>query len=713
MPTLAAAIDSSSDKGSELEEIIVTAEKKVERLLDVPIPVTAISAQTLVDTNQFKMADFYATIPGVVLNTGFLGDSSLTIRGLNSGGGNPTVAVTIDDVPYGAYGSGGGIVPDFDPSDLARVEVLRGPQGTLYGASSIGGLIRYVTIDPSTDAVSGLVQANTSNVYNGAKLGYSFRGAVNVPLSDTIAVRVSGFTRQDPGYVDNVLTGQDDVNKEEVDGGRLAALWRPSQEFSLKLTALVQRDTANGLPYSQLGLGDLQQSAVREAGAYDKNIQAYSAILQAKFDDVALTAVTGYGRTRYVESFDISSALGGPGGLTDQPPFDVQGAVATENFTTNAFTQEVRLTAPIGQTIEWLIGGFFTHESSSVVEPLLAEVPLTGESVGELVRFIEPSTFSEYAAFADLTFHVTEQFDVQVGGRESENRQSFMETVLGPDTAIFTGAAGSPKIYPTVHTEDNSFTYLLTPRFKLSSDLMIYARFASGYRPGGPNNLTAPGLPPHFDPDTTRNYEIGVKGDFLGHTLSIDTSLYYTSWKNLQLGLVDVSNEQTYAGNGGGAKSQGIEFSAESRPLNGLTVALSASLSDAVLTQPLPATSTAFGASGSRLPYSSRFSGALSLQQAFPLTSSVSGFVGGVVSYMGDRLGGFTGFAITPRQNLPAYAKTDLRAGVKYNSWTVNLFANNVADRRGVLDGGADVIPANAFFYIEPRTVGLSIARAF
>src|SRR5690606_10964429 len=146
--------------------------------------------------------------------------------------GNPTVAVSIDDVRYGATNATADdqlVQPNLDPSDLQRVEVLRGPQGTLYGASSLGGLIKSVTKDPSTDAISGRFQGDINTVHKG-EVGYALRGSLNMPLSDTVAVRASGYSRRSPGYVDNVLTGEKDVNTIDVYGGRVALMVRPSDQ---------------------------------------------------------------------------------------------------------------------------------------------------------------------------------------------------------------------------------------------------------------------------------------------------------------------------------------------------------------------------------------------------------------------------------------------------------------------------------------------------
>jgi iron complex outermembrane recepter protein len=252
----------------------------------------------------------------------------------------------------------------------------------------------------------------------------------------------------------------------------------------------------------------------------------------------------------------------------------------------------------------------------------------------------------------------------------------------------------------------------VTPRMKISQDLMMYLRFASGYRPGGPNLVTSNTLPAQYDPDKTLNYEIGLKGDFLEHTLSVDTSLYYIDWKNIQLSLYE--NGNSFMANGSSAKSQGAELSVRSRPLSGMTIAGWLDWNDAVLTEPFPPvtiSNTAYGAAGDRLPYSSRFSGNISMQQEFPLPGGLTGFVGSSVSYVGDRLGVFTGTAT--RQNMPGYSKIDLRTGVNYESWKVNIFVNNLSDQRGMLGGGLGNFNPVAFQFIQPRTIGASLSWTF
>ena len=683
---------------SALEEIVVTAQKRAERLQDVPVPVTAIDADSLVSKNQVRLQDYYTTIPGLSVTTGSFHALQLTIRGLTTGGGNPTVGIVIDDVPYGASkGTAFGLeAPDIDPSDLARVEVLRGPQGTLYGAGSMGGLLKFVTVEPSTDALSGHVQASTNGVSSGEQLGYGFRASVNVPVSDTFAVRASGFTRLDPGYIDDPALGIHGLNKANVSGGRLSSLWRPSDRFSVKLSGLFQHSNLDGSPEVDrlAGLGDLQQSAVRGSGEYTKTIQAYSGTIEAKLGTAALTALTGYNVSRFSDVVDFSAAF---------PP----ASVILERNETDKFSEEIRLSVPLGERFEWLLGAFYTHENVDPVEQdLFAANRATGALGTEIVHTNAPQTFSEYAAFTDLTVQVSDRFDVQLGARESENKQSYQSVNLLAPTAAA----------PQVHTKDNAFTYLVTPRFKVSPDLMIYARLASGYRPGGPNTSVATfGLPSQlYGSDKTQNYEIGLKGAALDRTLSFDASLFRIDWQDIQV-QVRQSGFSFYT-NGSRAKSQGAELSVESRPLTGLALAGWVAWNDASLTEAFSPTATVYGAEGDRLPFSSRFSGNFSVDQEIPLSGSLSGFVGASVSYVGERVSTFRGLSAgvpLPRQTFPAYAKTDARAGLRYEEWTADLFVNNLTDRRGVLQGGLGATNPIGFYYIQPRTVGLSLARTF
>jgi len=701
-----AIADETANDSSRLADVVITAQKKSERSQDVPIPLSVLSTTDLTTNNQVLLKDYYTTVPGLSVSPNIEFSQMISIRGITTGGfSNPTVGVMIDEVPYGFLS--GNLVPDVDPGDLARIEVLRGPQGTLYGADSMGGLLKFVTIDPSTEAFSGRFQAGTSAIHNGNKPGFNIRGSLNIPLTDELAVRVSGYQRQDPGYINNPTLNRQGVNEEQSNGARISAMWRPSDDISLKLAALYQH-TAGGLSEVNT-LATLNQDYVANSSLYTKTVLAYSAVFKAQLRSAELTSVTGYNTDRTLGGFDFTPFFA----QNTQDLYGVTGTPLYARSVSPVFTQEVRVATPLGSHIDWLAGAFYTHEySSDSTYSVYATDPETGRILGQTWLNVYPSTFLEYAAFTDVTFRFTDRFDIQLGGRESHAESSLYAIATGPFDEVFYSAP-SPVISPLERSKFNTFTYLATPRLKLTPDLMVYARFASGYRPGGPN-IGTPDAPTSYAPDKTRNYEAGVKGEFLNHTLSVDASLFYIDWKDIQLQLFSPSG-LGYSANGAAAKSEGIELSVESHPFAGLDISGWISYDHAVLTEDFPINSTVYGASGDRLPNTARFSANVSVQQDFPLPWGATGFFGATVSYVGDRQGIFTGVPgePAPRQDFPSYTKTDLRAGVNYDTWSFDLFLNNATDARGLLNGGIGYIEPSAYVYIVPRAVGMNVTKKF
>jgi outer membrane receptor protein involved in Fe transport len=712
-----AAPASSEGELASVEEIVVTAQKRIERLQDVPVPVTAIQADTLLNSNQMRLQDYYTRIPGlsaVPINAAG-GAPRLTIRGVTTGGfTRPNVDIVVDEVTYSSAVTGS-YAPDIDPGDLSRVEVLRGPQGTLYGASSIGGLVKYVTVDPSMDAITGRVQAGTLGTFHGDEPGYNFRGSVNVPLGDTFAVRASGFTRREPGYIDNPVLQLEDVNESETDGGRLSGLWLPASNVSVRLSALMQDTERQGADavHRQPGLGDLEQNAPPGTGTYGRKSSVYSSTVQAGLGELDLTSATAFSMDESTRNESLPSFA-----ALSQAQFGVAGASVPVDQEDRKFTQELRLSGPIGPRFDWLVGAFYTRERSAVDQEILAISPVSGATAGTWISLDQRSTFREYAAFANLTVHFTDRFDVQIGGRESQNEQTLSSVSVGPYNTVVLRSPSATVVTPQVDSKDDAFTYLVTPRFKVLPDLMVYARLASGYRPGGPNTacgaLRRLGLGDscEFDADETQNYELGLKGDVLNHALSFDASVYYIDWKDIQINLFSAQAAAGYIENAGRARSRGVELAVDARPTRGLGIAAWVAWNDAALTESFPPASiSARGSSGDRLPYSPRFSGNFSIDQAFSLSGRLTASLGGSVSYVGERRGDF--WASTQRQVYPAYAQVDLRSAVSYASWTVNLYVNNVTDRRGLIGGGLGATIPYAFNYILPRTAGVSVVKAF
>jgi len=480
---------SVESKGSEsgtaaLQEVIVTAEKRAERLQDVPVAMTVLDPQTLAENGKNRLLDYFGTVPGLsVAGQGYIpGTTYITIRGLSTGQGtNSTTAVVVDDVPTGSGSQlvyGGQTAPDLDPSDLVRIEVLKGPQGTLYGADSLGGLVKYVTVDPSTSGYSGRVEVAGAGVLDGG-LGYAVRGAVNVPVTDNFAVRVSGFDRRDPGYTKDIFTGQTNVNTADVYGGHMTALWNISEAVSLKVGALIQQSDVHGLsrfnaqlaPYGtvQASQGYLNYTSEPFGNSSTTQEQLYSATLKAKMDGMELVSASGYSLNKLYAVRDQGNNLDSFYENATNPI--VTGIAQRESFQTNTFSQELRLSSSAGHWLDWLVGGFYMHQSSPGSHNYQDNEnydPVTGVIEPDLDFVMEgPFTLNEYATFADATTHFTDRFDLQVGGRQSWNDQQLYERHFGPSVTNF----GVPNPYiPTIpRATGNAFTYLVTPPIQVGA----------------------------------------------------------------------------------------------------------------------------------------------------------------------------------------------------------------------------------------------------
>lgn len=722
-------------------EIVVTAQKREERLLDVPVAVSAVSADSLVSQNLVSIRDFYTRIPGIQLSGNTTQDISL--RGINTGGGtNPTVAILIDDVQFGSSTYlGRPPIPDIDPATLQRVEVLRGPQGTLYGASSLGGLIKYVTKDPSTSDFSGRIEFGANTVRNGDE-GWSVRGSINAPIVDNrIGVSISGFYRDDPGYVDNIIPDGStvaDANKNKVYGGRAALLLRPFDNLTVTLSALYQKQKLEGtanipvcpscstaagtstpIVFDPRGVPDLRTARSAIVPTVNE-LQLYTGRVELDLDPVLITSITAWGRSDQVNTTDSTARFGPP--LLEA--FGIYPAGGTYLFgqpiLTNKFTQELRFSSQ-GDTFDWLGGFFYTNERSSIAQT----INRTGNAPNVLVYSgSNLSTYEEKAVFGDVTWHASDRFDIQIGGRYANNAQDYrvLSVIDVPAQPIF--GPGEDHLFTS---EENSFTWLITPSYKFTPDLMGYIRIASGYRPGGPNTET-PGAAPTFESDDVINYEVGLKGSLFDRRMTFDIAAFQIDWNNVQLQNTALPSQFVFFENGKGARSRGIEVQTNATLWEGFTVDANATFLDAVLTGTLdpsvapapgvPGVQRLRGVDGDRLPYSAKFTGNLSAQQSFQVANNAEAFVGFTVSHLGNRFGLFnqnSPAAVLPRLKLPSYTTVDLRAGLAIDDqWKLNLYVRNLFDKRGITSGdtrNGTQLPQVVF--ITPRVIGFSVSADF
>src|SRR5262245_23362293 len=351
------------------EAVMVTAAQKrgEESLKDVPVAVAVLAPDALASAQNTRIRDYYLAVPGLNAAPQVGGAQSLSIRGVTTGGlGIPTVGFLIDDIPLGSTaGFGGSLVPDIDPGNLSRIEVLRGPQGTLYGARAVGGLINYITEKPSTAAAFGRIEAGGSAVDGGGQPGLSVRGLVNLPVNDRTAVQASGFVRGEPGYVDNNLANERDVNSSHGLGGRAALLFEPSSSLSVKFAALFENIKADGSAdvFRSLLPDGFRQAYVNGAGFSKRKTELYSTHINAKLGFADLTSITSLNRFAFSAVWDRSPNFSS----FAQQQYGVAGAVAAPYFATKKITQEVRLNKGGSSRFQWLLGGFFTDEDMTQI----------------------------------------------------------------------------------------------------------------------------------------------------------------------------------------------------------------------------------------------------------------------------------------------------------------------------------------------------------
>jgi outer membrane receptor protein involved in Fe transport len=676
-----------------------------------------------------------------------------------------TVTTYIDDTPFGssnALADGFGFTGDFDTWDLQRVEVLRGPQGTLYGAGSEGGLLKYVTNPPDPTKFAAAVRAGGEDVAHGESAG-SGKGMINLPLGDRAAFRLSGYYSTIPGYIDDPSLGEKDVNHGYRAGLRAALLFNLTDDLSIRLNALGQDLHTNGSPNTdvvgatnliiappnqlQPQNGDFnQQRFINQPNTYKYRI--YSGTLNWNVGWGTFTSITSYGTSDSNGLGDATSNAAAPGAgpgtgtfgnvatsllpLVPPPPpagaTKTAGLAETQAINIKKWTQEFRLASRAGQTLEWQVGGFYTHESSTIDQTLPAfyiptqvYVPLPQALGGPSFENASlDALYKEWAAFAQVTYHFSPQWDLALGGRWSENKQSANEAVTG----VLPTLSGTPQQLTSGDSSDTDFTYSIAPRWHVSSDTMVYGRIATGYRPGGPNDLpfnAPPSVPRTYQADRTTNYELGVRSDLLDKRLSVDVAAFLVDWKDIQLfEYVQVPGTPGFGinANGGTARSKGFEWTLGLTPVTGLTFTLAGAYIDAYLTS---AATDEGGNEGDRLPYVPKLSYSLDGAYTWRAFSDYNGFAGATWNYSGSRFNAFgatqtaTGFTANPRPELPSYNTVNLRAGLENGRWTFELYCRNVGDTRGIAYYINSTTPnyGGAVNYVLPRTVGALVTARF
>lgn len=749
MPALAADAETSP------EEILVTAQRREQALADVPQSLSVIGGAVLDRQRATSFVDFASLVPGFTITQTNPGETRLILRGVNTGSVGSTVAVYVDDVPFGASGSlsnAGVLAGDFDTFDIERIEVLRGPQGTLYGANALGGVLKYVTAAPKLGTVEARAQASVEDTSD-AGTGYSGAAMLNVPLGDKFAFRASGYYRFLPGFVDAVPRGEEGADDSASYGGRAALLFQPTETLSIRLAAQLQNIrvdspstfTADPLtmrpvdPVTGAPTGGDRLRYERTPESNDIDYRLYSGTIDWDIGFGTLTSVTSYAEQRIRQITDITTnAARGLANVIYAPTAPASVGLRFRNdIGLEKFTQEIRLASPDNGKFEWQVGGYYTNEDTSLDQEFQPFSLVTGALIPPAGSF-GPFTFDkfvvagitakyeEYAVFGSATLYLGDRFDITVGGRYSHNDQSSNQQVVQLGNGVPQEGGSSEGV----------FTWSIAPRFELNDRTSIYARVAKGYRPGGPNFVPAgapAGFPTEFLADTIVSYEIGFRTESPNRTFSLDAAAFYLDWDDILI----LSTVQTAAGpvgvnsNGQRARSQGFEATATIRPIEGLSVLLNAAYTDAELRDDTVPTAGGAnltgGLAGDQLPYTPGWQSSISADYDWQLSDGVSAYVGTSLRLLSDQTAGFNAAyraAFNRRVEIDGYAVLDARAGVEFGRFSLAVYARNLTNSDGVInaEGYPFAVPADIggqgrnllpVTNIRPRTIGATVGVRF
>ncbi|MDH4049204.1 MAG: TonB-dependent receptor [Gammaproteobacteria bacterium] len=734
-----------------VEEIIVTAQKREQTLAEIPMSISVLDGELLALQQADNFQDMVALVPGLSINSATRGVTRLTLRGINTGGVASTVGVYVADTPFGSssgLANGAILSGDFDTFDIARVEVLRGPQGTLYGASSLGGVLKYVPAAPNTEKFEGKLQGTVESVKD-ADPSYAITGAINMPVTDQFAIRASGFYRADEGYIDsignnpipalqdpsvNVLDGtlvRDGINSLNTYGGRFQALYQPTDSFSINLMALMQdinSDAPNTVDADPATFDPINNSPVQsryQEQFTDIAYRVYSGTLDWDFGGASLQSVTSYGT--FEQDFQVDAAVGA--GLTGGPPlsalltfiFDDPGtpqidtlisSILPQVTSTDKWTQEFRLLSADSDIFEWLIGAYYTDEESLIDQLILAVEPGTQNQIAGFPVLAVANLTSDYeeiAVFANATWHITDKFELSFGARQSDNDQSATQNTDGP-------LAGGAPMTINGSSSESPFTWSISPRFEFNDNTSAYVRVATGFRPGGPNVLppgAPPGTPSSYDSDSLTSYELGLKMTSANGLFALDAATFYLDWDDIQL--FAVVNGFGVNANGGTAVSKGFEFTAALFPSDDFSVSFNGAFTDASLTQ--DTSPQVGGLDGDALPYVPEWGFGLSADYEWAIMGDSTAYIGGTLGYTDSRPYDFderdAGGSLS---EVDGYTTLNLRAGLRTERWTFELYGKNVTDEMGITSVGTDNTVATGYAdmaYIRPATYGLLVGVNF
>lgn len=730
-------------------DIVVTARKRNERLQDAPLSVSAFSTSDLRQGNARDFKDVLRKVPGVSFSGAELGQSRYSIRGVSTTSPSPTVGIYLDDISLlnvtNAFS--GAADPVF--FDFSRVEILKGPQGTLYGGSAMGGAIKYVSHAPELDRTTVDTAAGLSSTAHGG-ISYQGEAVLNLPLSDKLALRTGVLYRDNAGYVDNIANGatvdvrtsttappapltplvrpslstraDKDQNSDHVLVVKAALLWQP--DASLDITPSLFRQT-----YRQKNTGvfwtnlpDLQ-SSFRLKQPTDDDLGVYSLNVVKHLDGVDLTSLTAYvdRSVRFDRdySFYIATLVPALYGV-NSPNFS--------NSSTRTFSQELRAASsePTAR-LRWTAGLYYAHQRDELDQTVnsIGVGALLGTGTDTVYHGNTVSKLTQFAAFADLTFEILPGLDATAALRYFNIKQ----TIDTRGDGLLNGGV----THGGASTRESGANPKFGLSYRATRDALIYASAAKGFRPGGGNpfavapdqckadlaNLGLSSVPVSFRSDSLWTYEVGSKNQFLDRRLTVNGAAFYTDWKNIQQNVFLPGCGFSFTGNVGGAEIKGAELSAQF-VVGGLTLGGAGSYTDAKISKTAPGVTAQVGQPVLDTP---KWIVSANTAYRFALGGGVTATARADYQYRSSSLRMFeNSFIVTTptgpvsannfTQRQKGYDLVNLGLLIDTGDWQVDLFVNNLLDKRPLLDQNV-VSGFEGAITLRPRTIGVGLRRQF
>ena len=762
-PAEAPAPVEEPDGKAKLEQVVVTASYRSQNIQDVTGSAQAFSGRGLDRQGANQMQDYLLQVPSVSLKKSGNGKVDLSMRGISNGnasdlgyaGGNPTVGVYLDDVAI----QGSGVFPDLNIYDLRRVEVLKGPQGTLYGEGAMGGAIKMVTQPADPNKWSLRTQGMLADTESG-DLSHEERLAVNVPLiSDTLGLRVVGTNRWNSGFVDYYNLNRPNADDERMHSGRATLGLNATDKLRLEYMYLYDYDRRYQFPVvdetsrDQLAEGNLSNGYKEPQFAFTRfGIHSFTARWQLPFAN--LTAVSALYNT-YRDSIRRTPVLqsvleNGFGNLPAPPPDVFQTAYTQVKTNLKSFSQELRLVSFGGERFDWIGGLFFRTRGQTFDEQKYEDsVPqdptgffgqlfnLLGLDNFDLLQAKQEDGFGEekfkmYAGYGELTWNaIPGTLQVTGGARAfTEDVSFFIDTQFyGLEAALIATDPthpGSPRVFFSQELKTNGVLPKLSASWKFTQEHMAYAEIVRGFRSGAVNIYSAlQSGPPIIRPDYVWNSEIGTKSTWFDGTLVTNVAAYRIDWHDVQGTVLGTAHlgaatiDFAHLDNAGDAVVYGVEGSIQAMPIERLIILLNAGYNDGRVTKPTPESHVPVG---SPLPNSPRITGGATINYSLPLFSGIVGessvgytwtdrqYMTFHIESFDNSPGGTSGVSMSKPIDgfpVPGYGLMRASLGLSRGRARLQFFGENLLDRRAISGISA---PTPQYPVLTPRVIGLRVS---